>query len=170
MAFINRMTGQDYIDKTREYLNYLEEHLENVRRAFCDLSTVCDGMHWVGDDFSWHSLRAEVECHDLSKFSVEEFVQYRKSFYPVSEKERENSDLESAWKNHKQKNTHHHESVKSYIDVIHMVIDWTAMSYKFGGSAQQYYEENKNKITLELSLKNFMYEIFDKVREKKGSC
>jgi hypothetical protein len=46
MAFINRMKGQDYIDKTREYLNYLEEHLENVRRAFCELSDICVGMHW----------------------------------------------------------------------------------------------------------------------------
>ena len=25
--FINRMAGQDYIDATRKYLDYLEEHL-----------------------------------------------------------------------------------------------------------------------------------------------
>jgi len=29
MSYINRMTGQDYINRTRDYLNYLEEHLNN---------------------------------------------------------------------------------------------------------------------------------------------
>ena len=45
-----------------------------------------------------------------------------------------------------------------------MVIDWTAMGYKFGDTAQEYYEANKDKIVIkEIALYNFMYEIFDKI-------
>ena len=63
MAFIDRMKGQDYIDKSREYLDYLEEHLENVRQAFIELSNACDGkMMWVGDDFAWHTLCGWEMC------------------------------------------------------------------------------------------------------------
>lgn len=48
MKFISKMQGQDYIDKTRLYLDYLEEHLNNVAKAFADLSDACEGMYWVG--------------------------------------------------------------------------------------------------------------------------
>jgi len=70
MAFLERMKGQDYINKTREYLDYLEEHLENVRRAFCELSEKCDGMWWVGDDMSWHTIRGEVEWHEFMNYML----------------------------------------------------------------------------------------------------
>jgi len=164
MAYIEKMKGQEYIDSTRLYLDYVEKHLENVRRAFCELSDVCDGMWWVCDDYSWHSLRAEVECHDTSKFSRDEFVQYRDTFYPVSKEDRENSGMKEAWEHHKALNHHHHESLKSSIDVIHMIIDWTAMGYEFGGTAQEYYEENSDKIKLSPEHKKTMYEVFDKIK------
>lgn len=169
MAFINRMKGQDYIDKTREYLDYLEEHLENVRVAFIEVTHACEGMPWVGDDFSWFTLKAEVECHDLSKFSPEEFVQYRNSFFPVSEKDREESGMDKAWENHKKANHHHHESVDNYLDVVHMVVDWTAMGYKFKDTAQSYYEKNKDRIMLDDSYVPFMYEIFEKIANHQAS-
>ena len=165
MAFIDRMKAQDYIDKTREYLDYVEEHLNNVKKAFNELSKICDGMWWVGDDFTWHTLRGQVICHDMSKFSKEELVQYRDSFYPVTTSDKVNSGVEDAWKHHKLVNFHHHESVKTFIDIVHMVIDWTAMGYKFDDTAQQYYESNKDKIHLSEEHENFMYEIFDKISQ-----
>ncbi|MCP4749860.1 MAG: hypothetical protein GY866_03115 [Proteobacteria bacterium] len=164
MAYINRMKGQDYIDKSIEYLDYIEEHLENVKRAFCELSKICEGMWWVGDDKMWHTLRQEIIHHDLSKFSREEFVQYRDSFYPVDPSDKTNSKMEEAWEHHKLKNSHHHGTVKDYSDVVHMIIDWTAMGYKFGDSAQGYYETNKDKICLSDDHKKFMYEIFDRIK------
>lgn len=164
MAFIERMKGQDYIDKTREYLDYVEEHLDNVKKAFNELSKICDGMWWVGDDFTWHTLRGQVICHDLSKLSKEELVQYRDSFYPVTEPDKTDSGMDDAWENHKLKNSHHHESLETLIDVVHMVIDWTAMGYKFGDTAQQYYESNKDKIVLNKDCEVFMYTIFDKIK------
>ena len=167
MAFFNRMDGQDYIDKTREYLDYIEDHLNNVKRAFIELSRACEGMWWVGDDCSWHTLRRRVEMHDLSKFSKEELVQYRGSFYPVKGGGKENNEWIKAWEHHKQMNTHHHESVVDFLDIVHMVIDWTAMGYKFGDTAQQYYESNQDKIKLSDEHIKFMYEIFSYIRKGK---
>jgi hypothetical protein len=168
MALINRMKGQDYIDNTRAYLDYLEEHLENVRLAFCEISKACEGMAWVGDDYTWHSIRVGVENHDLSKFTKKEFCQYRDSFYPVSEKDKENSGMDEAWENHKRENHHHHETAENYLDVVHMVIDWTAMGYKFGDTAQQYYEYNKDEIHLSDEHVKFMYEIFDRLKAEEA--
>ncbi len=84
MTFINRMAGQDYISKFREYLDYIEEHLNNVNKAFEEVSWACAAMPMIGDDHNWHTLRQEVRNHDLSKFGVEEFCAYRNSFYPIN--------------------------------------------------------------------------------------
>jgi hypothetical protein len=158
-----QMKADEYIKKTRDYLDYLEEHIGNVRKAFCELSDKCRDMWWVSDDYQWYTFRDEVIHHDLSKFSRQEFVQYRDSFYPVRNSDKLNSRMEDAWEHHKKHNTHHHESVKNFNDIIHMVIDWTAMGYKFGGTAQQYYEANKYKISLSDEHKKIMYEIFDRL-------
>jgi len=158
------MEADNYIQKTREYLDYLEEHIDNVRKAFCELSEVCRDMYWVSDDYQWHNLRGDIIQHDISKFSRYEFVQYRDSFFPVKESDKNNSCIEDAWEHHKSKNSHHHETVKNFSDVIHMVIDWTAMGYKFGGTAQQYYESNQDKISLSAEHKKFMYEIFKRLK------
>lgn len=164
MAFIERMTGQDYIDKSRKYLDYLEEHLNNVKRAFNELSKACDSMWWVGDDMTWHTLRTHVIHHDLSKFTKEEFTQYRDSFFPVNDCDKKCSGFDGAWENHKKENDHHHESATDLIHIVHMVIDWTAMGYKFGDTAQQYYEANQEKIALSDDHKEFMYTIFNKIK------
>jgi hypothetical protein len=120
-------------------------------------------MQWVSDDCAWHTLRAEVVAHDLSKFSMLEFTQYRDQFFPVNKTDKENSNFDSAWENHKNENHHHHETAENYLDVVHMIIDWTAMGYKFGDTAQKYYEANKVKITLSDEHHAFMYEIFNRI-------
>lgn len=163
MAYVDRMTGQDYIEKTRGYLNYLEEHLENVRLAFIEMSDACDGMPWVGDDCTWHTLRADVMAHDLSKFTKNEFTPYRDYFFPANDADKGSGDFGAAWENHKTQNLHHHETAENYVDIVHMVIDWTAMGYKFGDTAREYYENNKEKMRLSGEHEEFIYEIFDRI-------
>lgn len=165
MAFIDRMAGQDYIDKTREYLDYVEEHLENVRKAFCELSVICEGMAWVGDDCAWHTLRHDVMWHDVSKLSQAELVPYADKFYPTEHAPMEwhENGFDKAWDHHKRHNHHHHETADNYLDIVHMIIDWTAMGYKFGDTAQEYYERNKDRIKLKPEFINFMYEIFGRI-------
>ena len=167
MAYIDRMKAQDYIDKTREYLDYLEEHISNVRQAFTELTDACKSLPIVVDDYSWHTLREQVVWHDVSKLTKEEFIQYRDNFFPVSDTDKENSGFDDAWENHKKANNHHHETARDFLDIFHMVVDWTAMGYKFGDTAQQYYENNKDRIKLTKEQIDFMYQIFDCIRKNK---
>ena len=76
--------------------------------------------------------------------------------------------MEEAWENHKKNNAHHHEVIKDRFDVVHMVIDWTAMRYQFGDTAQEYYERTKDKIQLSELHKETMYEIFDRIKERNS--
>lgn len=164
MAFLEKMKAQEYIDETRAYLDYLEEHVENVRLAFDNLSRDCDGMQWVGDDMTWHFIRQEVFLHDVSKFSKEEFTQYRKAFHPIDREEQDKGSLGRAWEHHKENNNHHHEVVSNLHEVVLMIIDWTAMGYKLGDTAQEYYEANKGKMKLTDEQIEFMYEIFGRIK------
>lgn len=82
MAYIDRMDGQDYIDKTRAYLDYIEEHLEFVRQAFILITDACKDMPGVGYGPAWRSFVAEVQAHDLSKFSVHEVHPVSSEFFP----------------------------------------------------------------------------------------
>ena len=159
--FIFRMKGQDYIDSTRAYLDYIEEHLVFVAKAFSEMSEACDGKeHWVGDDCAWHTLHNEVVHHDLSKFSKEEFVQYRDHFFSVNDSDKKGSCFSVAWENHKQKNHHHHETVRDYNDLVHMVVDWVAMSYKFKGDPRSFYE--KTKLSMGDNITNEFHEFISK--------
>lgn len=167
-----QMKGMSIIKNSRDYLDYLEIHLTNIAKAFQEVSNACDGMAWVGDDFTWHTIRGDILFHDISKFSQEEFTQYRKKFFPTSEEKEFNflidEEFQTAWENHKNKNHHHHETAKTHNDIIHMIVDWTAMGYNFGDSAQEYYEKNSKDITLDSENRKFMYEIFKRIKEKNN--
>lgn len=170
---MEEMEGFKYIKATRDYLDYLEEHLTNVAKAFAELSDACDGMQWVGDDYTWHALRQEILKHDLSKFSKEEFVQYRNKFFKINDCDDINVEFKKAFEHHKVNNTHHWESIRTDCfgniekDIVHMVVDWTAMGYKFGGTAEEYYISNKDKIVIPDGYEDFIQELFDKIRKFK---
>ncbi len=161
------------IRKTREYLDYLEEHYKNVQKAWKEVQEKCKDMRFVWDDFYHATINCQVINHDESKMSAEEFVQYRVEFFPAIGEDKSQKDFNSAWEHHKALNYHHWQTWKKkdlhYIDweisIVHMVIDWMAMGYKFGDTAKQYYEANKYKIKLDEKAEEFMYEIFNKLYE-----
>ncbi len=104
----------------------------------------------------------------------EEFVQYRQAFYPLNVAEK--SELGAAWEHHKQVNMHHHESWVGtkftdpnewVVHCVHMIIDWTAMSYRFGDTAQAYYESGRARVELPEYAEDFIYEIFNNIKEVK---
>ena len=173
----DQMIGQHYIDQTRAYLDYLEEHFTNIRKAFQAISEACNGMVWVGDDRTWHTLRHEVCWHDVSKFSMEEFTQYRAKFFPTGYETQDiASNFDIAWEHHYSFNEHHAEFINALSDevitakpglveryLVHMVVDWTAMGYKFGDTAQNYYEANRTKTNLLPQHEKFIYTIFERL-------
>ena len=156
------------ISKTREYLDYIEEHYTNVQTAWETIKAACSDMEFMHDSSILDILNKEIREHDLSKLSKEEFVQYRQVFFPTDS---ESYELTDAWEHHKANNRHHWETwtadmdienhVRLTCDLIHNIVDWTAMSIKFGNAAREYYE--KNKIKFPKWAIGLMNEIFDRI-------
>lgn len=173
------MKGIEYINQTTKYLEYLQEHLDNVKKAYNHIAEILFDKRTqlgkiIGQDVEefLFLLKEEVKNHDLSKFSDYEFVPYRVKFFPVSEEEANHQDdiqidFKSAWMNHKLENHHHWETAQTKIDIVHMIIDWTAMGYKFGDTAKEYYEANKDRIQLSKEHEDFMYDIFGLIESEE---
>jgi len=128
--------------KIKPYYNYLKYVLEHKKNVF----KTC----WK------RKLYLHAITHDLSKFSPQEFIPYARYFF--INKEEFKQDFDKAWEHHYKNNPHHwdywldEKGVPQSIPnqyLQQMIADWEAMSLKFGGSAQEYYLNNYNKIKLE---------------------
>ena len=165
------MSLLEEIQKTREYLDYIEEHYLNVQKAWKEVKGKCSNMRFIRDDFYFNFLDSEIKDHDESKLSEAEFVPYRNTFYPV--KGQKKPGLGKAWEHHKEKNYHHWETWTQHsktnnpneweVHCVHMVVDWMAMGYVFEDNAKEYYEKHKDDINLPHYAIEFMYKIFDKL-------
>lgn len=170
------ITTIEAINKTREYLDYIEEHINNVQKAWDCLKLKCSDMRFIYDDFVYFSIEHDVKCHDLSKLSEDELVQYRRVFYPC--KNEIKVELKDSWEHHKKENQHHWQNwtkknnshpYEWEINCVHMVIDWMAMGYKFEDTAQKYYEKNKDNILIPDYAISFIYEIFKRIINDNNS-
>lgn len=166
------MSVLDKVKKTREYVDYIEEHIINVQRCWKELQEKCigGGFIWLSDDFIFWNINENIKNHDESKLTKEEFTQYRNYFFNADYEERNKADFKKAWDNHLIKNDHHWQTwtQKDYmydnqklIYLIENICDWMAMGVKFGDTAKEYYENNKEEIKLpEWAIKE-MYRIFE---------
>ena len=125
------------------YFKYVIEHKWNV---FVECLKIKQPIHGI--------------THDLSKFLPSEFLPYANKFmggdyaYKFFEVERA---FEKAWLFHQHRNKHHWDywvnSKGTAIPmpskyVMQMIADWRGMSRKFGGTAKDYYEKNKDRLIL----------------------
>lgn len=133
-----------------EYYNYIQEHIKNVREAFETYGNIlCNKL-----EVSEVDLGSNVDRHDLSKFSEEEFIGYRKRFYPIKGEFYIEDIFNKAWFHHIKKNPHHPE-YWSYADddskiiittmepiyIAEMLLDWSAMGKKFNDTPYKYWIE-----------------------------
>ena len=125
-----------------------------------------------------HKKNVFIECwkmglyvhaftHDLSKFLPSEFIPYAKFFYETDrEKNYKKSDegnmnFQIGWLHHQKRNKHHWNywiSVSRFTDirplpmpekyVKQMIADWRGMARKFGDTAKEYYDKNKEEMIL----------------------
>lgn len=133
-----------------KYLIYILEHKKNVFK-----------LAWKEKEYL-HAF-----THDLSKFNPKEFIPYAEYFYGdynpnspnksgfINDLDKINevkSNFDKAWQHHKDNNKHHwnywyeRELVMPVKYIKQMIIDWTAMSMKFGDTPQEFYLNNYNKI------------------------
>lgn len=166
------MEGLKHIAAIRAYCDYIERHLRNVETSWKTLREACKDMRFVYDDFVYWSIDAHVKAHDLSKFSVEEFIPYQRRFFPAEGEEPGNLGL--AWVHHRENNPHHwqHWTKAEYgnpyeaeVHCVCMVIDWMAMGLEFDDTAEAYYEREKEKIELPEWAVTFIGKVFERLRE-----
>lgn len=161
---------KEKIYKFREYLDYIEEHYENVQKSWKLLQEKCKHMNFIYDDSLFFELDAAIKAHDLSKLSSSEFTQYRQFFFPCKNEVKNKLLFNEAWEHHKINNDHHWQmwteddygsNSKRELALVHNVVDWMAMGLKFGDTAKDYYEKNKENIHFPEWAIELMYEIFD---------
>lgn len=135
------------MQKQEEYRKYIEEHRKFVKQAFENLLKSNILQLDAGD---LEQLRIEIENHDMSKYDEEEFEPYRKHFYPCSFENANDTkaEFDKAKEHHFLANNHHpqHPDRKIKVDrisVVHNILDWIAMSYKFGDYVWDFYEQSK---------------------------
>ena len=101
--------------KEREYRKYIEEHRQNIRDAFVELST-CPDLDWVITEDISEKLFERIKDHDLSKYSDKEFDAYRRYYHPIDYIEKYNAkeDFDKAWEHHWKNNSHHWQYRKNH--------------------------------------------------------
>ena len=135
------------------YKNYIIEHINNVQLAYDQYgSTLCTLL-----GVNKTTLASKIKDHDESKFSQDEFEQYRQYFFPNDGEEKNKYLFITGWLFHQNSNPHHPEfwMVRDGYDVkpldmpplyiCEMLLDWVAMGYKFNDTAYEYYQREGNK-------------------------
>ena len=143
--------------KEHEYKKYIEEHRDNIRDAFVEVST-CPDLDWIITEDISVKLFERILAHDLSKYSDEEFDAYRRYYHPINIEERENAkeDFDKAWEHHWKNNDHHWQArqndteftEETELAILENVCDWLAMGYKFHDRPIEYYNKHKKEIKL----------------------
>jgi len=157
-------------EKIIEYANYIRDHRENVMKAWKSLQEPCKSMNFIYDDCLYEAINWNIQLHDKSKYSQEEFIPYQLHFFPVDVqpiKETLDIDFANAWEHHKKHNRHHWQYIGIYggiEDVVEMVCDWMAMGMQFGDTAENYYLKNQSSIILKEWQVEIIKEIFKLIR------
>lgn len=155
------------IKKDEEYLEYIKDHILNVKRSFVNYMIPLLKKNNISSMISDEDLKAaiikaaeSVQHHDESKFGDDEFDGYRARWHPTQKEkngDQEYQDLiraeyDKAWEHHYTVNGHHplhwvDPTTKIAKDmtldaIIEMLCDWEGMSLKFGTSTLSWYEKD----------------------------
>ena len=157
--------------KDEEYMSYIIAHVNNVKLAysnfFVPLLDVMTLSRKIGDSELKDAILAakdNIETHDASKYSEEEFDAYRSKWYPTLD-ETNNDELqkiideksEQAWIHHYRNNPHHPGYWNDPLitdtptkdipltNIIEMICDWIGMSKGNIDNMKNWYETKADK-------------------------
>ena len=161
-----------------KYNEYLSEHLANVRKAYFWLKD-----HAIIDlkEFESYFLK-QLNTHDLSKYSQEEYYAYDNYFYGA-ETEKVKKDFDYAWLHHIHNNPHHwqywvlinDEAEEGTIAlrmprryVLEMICDWWAFSWSKDNLYEifDWYEKHKGHMMLHEDTRDLVEEILGEIKTK----
>ena len=153
-------------EKEAEYLSYIKDHINNVRKAFVVyIVPILKNRTNISPLFSDEEFKQaavdvykRLDDHDASKFSDYEFDGYRAKWYPTNRELNYDQDYidkmeeryAEAWDHHATSNPHHPKhwydpennvSRDMSLDaIIEMLCDWLAMGIYYGTSTLLWYE------------------------------
>ena len=152
------MNNED--NKEIEYQQYISNHIHNVRLAFEKYKfKLCSALN-----ISINSLEENINRHDQSKYSDEEFDGYRQWFYPYDNEEKNKKQFDDSWEHHYKNNPHHPEYWirDDYIEdmppiyIAEMLLDWESMAMHFGNDIRDYYRSERDKKPLSENTKKII--------------
>ena len=152
------MSNED--NKEIEYRQYISNHIHNIRLAFEKYKfKLCSALN-----ISINSLEENINRHDQSKYSDEEFDGYRQWFYPYDHEEKNKKQFDASWEHHYKNNPHHPEYWirDGYIEdmtsiyIAEMLLDWESMSMYFGNDIREYYRAERDKKPLSENTKKII--------------
>lgn len=160
-----------------KYINYFKYIMEHKKNVFIECWKLGNSWFKQDKKIAFE-LYMHAFTHDLSKFSPSEFIPYAINFYSKKDcrrcayylscdynqiglghsvwaeecKDYKYNNFNKALEHHYKHNKHHwnywegKDIPEKYIR--QMICDWKAMSRKFGGTAQEFYMKNYDKINI----------------------
>ena len=166
---------------SREYDSYLQEHKENVARAFC---WIRDNLPELIIDIPGVDYEHQI-CfgHDASKFDPEEYDAYDRYFYGGNRSYEVVQIFNYAWLRHIHLNKHHwqHWILQNddpelgemvldmpYEYVIEMICDWMSFSISKNEPREvfNFWKDNKDHIKLSDKTRKTVIEILMAIADK----
>lgn len=165
---------------SREYEEYLRDHIDNVNRAF---RWIRDNVSEIFDD----RLRIETSYgfpeHDASKWNKDEYNAYDEYFYGGNKSDSVIREFNYAWLTHIHKNPHHWQHWVLINDdpdegeivmdmpmryIIEMICDWWAFSWKKEKLDEifSWYNEHKKYMKLSEKTRETVEDILGKIKAR----
>lgn len=167
-------------DRTAMYNDYLDKHISGVKRAYNEIlkDYLLTETSLTVEELC--KLDNQIDNHDQSKYSADEWNAYLDHFYPdpIIEYSTDNSKAyDLAWLHHQKSNSHHWqywilvkdnpEDGDKYVplemdifSVCEMLCDWSSFQYTHPGStANKWYKDNKDQIILNDKTRELVEEI-----------
>ena len=139
--------------KDQEYYKYLKIHEVRLKASFNDRIYALKNALLLSKE-QCEKLKERILKHDASRYTPEEWDDWRKSYFPINDKEKEEGEEseKKARYHHYKVNAHHPEHWKGKemdkISIAEMIIDWEADSKADGGNPLKwwlYNDEAKEK-------------------------
>ena len=141
-----------------KYYEYIVDHRASVKEAWEWFQLIA--QEELNRD-TCSILDYETSNHDKSKFHYKEFHGYRQWFYPQDKLATLSEDIFlKAWRTHVLLNDHHWEHwvvisggkpvplEMENTALIHMLLDWEAMSMNFGDTVEEFYSKKGDSMLL----------------------
>lgn len=143
-----------------EYLDYLETHIDGVKRSWDEILRPCILENYPDVDIV--DIDNTIRLHDSSKYEDDEFNSYCDYFYPSDGFEKDENEFDLAWLLHQHRNPHHPQHWVLIRDsgetvpldmpfkyICEMLCDWHSFTLRDPKStAKKWWTDNRDDMVL----------------------